>query len=51
MTYRISDHSTSDHSVLYRHEEELESWKVNNNPINRLGLYLKKSGKRDVNEE
>ncbi|KRX10909.1 hypothetical protein PPERSA_12033 [Pseudocohnilembus persalinus] len=51
MTYRISDHSTSDHSVLYRHEEELESWRVHNNPINRLGLYLQQSGRRNINKE
>lgn len=50
MTYRIGDHSTSDHSVLYRTEEEIESWKKNNNPINRLGLYLKKKGWREFDE-
>jgi len=42
MTYRVGDHSTSDHSVLYRTEEEINSWKIGNNPINRLGLYLNK---------
>jgi len=39
MTYRLGDHSTSDHSVLYRGEEELESWKIKNHPLNGLGLY------------
>jgi Pyruvate/2-oxoglutarate dehydrogenase complex, dehydrogenase (E1) component, eukaryotic type, alpha subunit len=36
---------------LYRAEEEIESWKVKNNPITRLGLYLKKKGWRDFNPE
>ena len=27
VTYRISDHSTSDYSVLYRSQEEIDSWK------------------------
>lgn len=27
MTYRVGDHSTSDHSVLYRSEGEIKSWK------------------------
>lgn len=48
---QIGDHSTSDHSILYRAEEEIESWKVKNNPITRLGLYLKKKGWRDFNPE
>ena len=26
MTYRISDHSTSDNSLLYRSKEELDLW-------------------------
>lgn len=51
MTYRMGDHSTSDHSVLYRGEEELESWRAKNNPINRLGLYLKKKGWRTFSEQ
>lgn len=33
ITYRVGDHSTSDHSVLYRTEEELKEWKAMNNPI------------------
>lgn len=35
MTYRVSDHSTSDHSILYRNQEEIDSWKNNNNQITR----------------
>lgn len=50
MTYRIGDHSTSDHSVMYRTEDEISSWKSTNNPITRLGLYLKKTGKRVFDE-
>mmetsp|Transcript_14391 Transcript_14391/g.12213 ORF Transcript_14391/g.12213 Transcript_14391/m.12213 type:complete len:118 (+) Transcript_14391:965-1318(+) len=50
MTYRIGDHSTSDHSVLYRDEGEIESWKSQNNPINRLGQYLRHKGWRDFDE-
>lgn len=48
--YQLGDHSTSDHSVLYRGEDELESWKQKNNPINRLGLYLRKKGLRKFDE-
>lgn len=51
MTYRIGDHSTSDHSVLYREQEEIDSWRTANNPINRLGLYLKRCGIREFSEE
>lgn len=51
ITYRIGDHSTSDHSVLYRKEGELDQWKGNNNPIHRLGLYLKQQGIRDMDSE
>ena len=40
MTYRISDHSTSDHSVLYREREEIEYWNKYDNPKIRLKNYL-----------
>ena len=42
MTYRIGDHSTSDYSALYREEKEIDSWRVSNDPIKRLGNYLQK---------
>lgn len=45
MTYRIGDHSTSDYSALYREESEIDSWRVKNDPIKRLGGYLRKKGK------
>ena len=51
ITYRVGDHSTSDHSVLYRAEEELKEWKSMNNPIQRLGMYLKKQGIRSMDED
>ena len=38
MTYRVGDHSTSDHSILYRTQEEIDLNKQNNNPIIRLGI-------------
>lgn len=44
MTYRVGDHSTSDYSALYREEKEIDSWRVANDPIKRLGSYLKKKG-------
>ena len=51
LSYRIGDHSTSDHSLLYRSQDEVLSWKEKNNPIIRLGNYLKKSGKRNLSEK
>jgi len=50
MTYRVGDHSTSDHSVLYRGEEELKSWTSQNNPVTRLGLYLKDKNWREFDK-
>lgn len=44
MTYRISDHSTSDYSPLYRQLDEISSWKKNNDPISRLAKYLRLKG-------
>lgn len=41
MTYRVGDHSTSDHSLLYRDKEEIEKWDTQNNPIKRLRNFLK----------
>ena len=36
MTYRIGDHSTSDHSALYRDQEEIDFYINKNNPKLRL---------------
>lgn len=40
MTYRVGHHSTSDDSTRYRPIEEIESWRVGNNPIERLKRFL-----------
>ena len=45
----MGDHSTSDHSVLYREEEELKSWVNGNNPVTRFGKYLEKYHQREFN--
>lgn len=41
MTYRVGDHSTSDHSVLYRAQEEIDKWKQDNDPLKRLRAFLR----------
>lgn len=46
---KVGDHSTSDHSVLYREEKEFKSWTTNNNPIIRFGKYLEKYHQREFN--
>lgn len=51
MTYRIGDHSTSDHSILYRDQEEIDSWNNGNNPTTRLVNFLESQGKLTVSEE
>lgn len=40
MTYRISDHSTSDNSLLYRNKDEIDLWK-SRDPKNRMIKLLK----------
>lgn len=35
---------------MYRTEDEISSWKSTNNPITRLGLYLKKTNRRVFDE-
>ena len=42
MSYRVGDHSTSDHSVLYRKQDEIDFYKKEYNPIQRLGKYKKR---------
>lgn len=51
LVIKVGDHSTSDHSVLYRDESEINSWKAKNNPLERLGLYLKKKGWREFDKK
>lgn len=51
MTYRIGDHSTSDYSLIYREEKEIDTWRARNDPIKRLGSYLKKKNAFPFTEE
>jgi pyruvate dehydrogenase E1 component alpha subunit len=43
VTYRMSDHTTSDDASRYRQKEEVETWKVRD-PLLRMRLYLEKKG-------
>ncbi len=43
VTYRLSDHTTSDDATRYRSKEELETWRARD-PILRLRLYLERKG-------
>jgi len=43
ITYRISDHTTSDDASIYRDPKELEDW-VKKDPIDRLRKYMKHMG-------
>jgi 2-oxoisovalerate dehydrogenase E1 component alpha subunit len=52
MSYRMSHHSTSDDSFAYRNIKDLEPWTVRDNPILKLGKWLKKKGLwDDANDE
>mmetsp|Transcript_11881 Transcript_11881/g.28338 ORF Transcript_11881/g.28338 Transcript_11881/m.28338 type:complete len:436 (+) Transcript_11881:88-1395(+) len=42
MTYRLGHHSTSDDSTRYRSSEELEMWRREYHPIDRVRGYLEK---------
>lgn len=44
MSYRMSHHSTSDDSFAYRNIKDLEPWTVRDNPILKLGKWLKTKG-------
>lgn len=37
--------------MLYRDQAEIDSWKSGNNPLTRLGLYLRKQGLRKFDDE
>ena len=43
VTYRMSDHTTSDDASRYRSKEEIETWKARD-PLLRMRLYLEKKG-------
>ena len=51
MTYRVGDHSTSDNSAMYRHEDERKEWKDKNDPIKRLVKFLSNIGYKDIPDE
>lgn len=44
ITYRMGHHSTSDDSLRYRQQGEMEFWKEQDNPILRMRTFLKKRG-------
>jgi 2-oxoisovalerate dehydrogenase E1 component alpha subunit len=44
MSYRVGHHSTSDDSTVYRTAAEVELVKKYDNPIDRLGAYLRAKG-------
>lgn len=46
MTYRISHHSTSDDSSVYRDKDEIH-WKEPEHPLNRIELLLRNCGQFD----
>ncbi len=43
LTYRVTDHTTSDDARRYRPEDELESW-LQRDPIERLARYMRTAG-------
>jgi pyruvate dehydrogenase E1 component alpha subunit len=43
VTYRVSDHTTSDDASRYRDPKELEGW-IRKDPIDRLRRYMKRVG-------
>jgi 2-oxoisovalerate dehydrogenase E1 component alpha subunit len=44
ITYRMGHHSTSDDSLRYRQQGEMEFWKEQDNPMLRMRNFLKKRG-------
>ena len=44
MSYRVSHHSTSDDSFAYRTRDEVEKWRLQDNPITRLRKWLENEG-------
>lgn len=43
MTYRVGHHSTSDDSTRYRSIDEIEDWRVNRNPLDRMYSFLERN--------
>ncbi len=51
MSYRVSHHSTSDDSFAYRSRDEVNRWKMQDNPLTRLRKWLENEGLWDENIE
>ncbi|KAH9413388.1 hypothetical protein DERP_007864, partial [Dermatophagoides pteronyssinus] len=51
MTYRLSHHSTSDDSSVYRSDVEVKSWKESSHPLNRIEKLLRRYNVFDEKEE
>ncbi|XP_045449711.1 2-oxoisovalerate dehydrogenase subunit alpha, mitochondrial [Melitaea cinxia] len=51
MSYRVGHHSTSDDSTAYRPLEEIQKWTQDENPIQKLRLYLESKGLWDAEAE
>lgn len=51
MTYRISHHSTSDDSSVYRSNNEVKEWREQQHPMNRLEQLLRKHNLFDEKEQ
>jgi pyruvate dehydrogenase E1 component alpha subunit len=50
LTYRVTDHTTSDDARRYRTDEEVQRW-VKRDPLRRLALFMKAHGLLDEAEE
>ncbi|PKI32851.1 hypothetical protein CRG98_046760 [Punica granatum] len=44
MTYRVGHHSTSDDSTKYRPANEIEWWRMQKDPVNRLRKWIERNG-------
>jgi len=44
MSYRVGHHSTSDDSTVYRTQAEVDMYRSQDNPIDRLGKYMRAKG-------
>lgn len=51
MSYRVGHHSTSDDSTAYRPLEEIQKWTQDENPMQKLRLYLESKGLWDAEAE
>ncbi|EKX33562.1 hypothetical protein GUITHDRAFT_156001 [Guillardia theta CCMP2712] len=51
MTYRGGNHSTSDDASRYRGNDEVSSWKLSNNPLARMRMFMEKKNWWDDQQE